>query len=277
MTSTRASKAVKRERQGITRTACEHCREKRAKCDGEKPCGRCQARHLDCRFTQRTWASKRSLQDEATSLREQIRRRDRLLDAICASEGSGDNILEMLREDGLSYDEAYEKMRDRNDASELNINTIMVQGRHDSTGSGDSETCSSPSTVHSNILSSTSRQSPFSFMDYTITDDTISQCSIASDQLGREPNLLHQQMNTVQSIPWATSAPDVNSFDTMLESTPLVPTVSTGVIDGIPIVSDPILWPPMTSSSPLDQTIHNSWIGMAGAPGEVEKDFCPQQ
>ena len=116
----------------------------------------------------------------------------------------------MLREGVLSYDEAYEKMRDRNDASELNINTIMVQGRHDSTGSGDSETCSSPSTVHSNMLSSTSGQSPFSFMDYAITDDTISQCSIASDQLGREPNLLHQQMNTVQSIPWA--APDVNSL-----------------------------------------------------------------
>jgi hypothetical protein len=113
-------------------------------------------------------------------------------------------------------------------------------------------------------------------MDYAITNDTISQCSIASDQLGREPNLLHQQMDTVQSIPWAASAPDVYSFDTMFESTSMVPIVSTGVIDGTPILSDPILWLPMPSSGPLDQTIHNSWIGMAGAPGEVEKDFCPQ-
>ncbi|KAL2201604.1 hypothetical protein CC79DRAFT_1326739 [Sarocladium strictum] len=90
MTTSRRAKPVKRERQRITRTACEPCRKKRAK---------------------RTWASKCSLQDGVASLREQVHRRERLLDAICATDASGYDVVRMLRDSGVSYDEAYKKVQ----------------------------------------------------------------------------------------------------------------------------------------------------------------------
>lgn len=271
MTASRASKPIKRDRQRITRTACEPCREKRAKCDGEKPCGRCQTRNLDCHFTQRTWASKRSLQDEATALREQVHRRDRVLDAICASDASGDDILRMLREGGLSYDEAYQKLRGTSEITGMNIDTAMGPIRHNSTGSCECETCWSPSTVHSNMLSSASGHSPFSFMDHALTDDTISQTSTVSEQIPQQPNSLQQQMDPMQSIPWATPAADVNSFSTILEGTTMVPPVSTGIAGDCPTVIDPMLWPPVTSSDPLGQPMLNSWTGLMADPTDAPK------
>ncbi|KAK0388352.1 hypothetical protein NLU13_4597 [Sarocladium strictum] len=272
MTNSRDSKPVKRERQRITRTACEPCREKRAKCDGEKPCGRCQTRNLDCHFTQRTWASKRSLQDEATSLREQVHRRDRVLDAICSSDSSGDDILRMLREGGLSYDEAYERVRGVSEASSsMNVDTKLKPTRHNSTGSCECETCWSPSTAHSNVLSSASGHSPFSFMEHAMTDDTVSQHSTFSEQIPQQPNPLQQQMDPMQSIPWATSGPDANSFGTMLEGTTMVPPVSTGIAGDCPTVIDPMLWPPVNSSDPLGQPMLNSWTGLMSDPTDASK------
>jgi hypothetical protein len=236
------------------------------KCDGEKPCGRCQNRNLDCHFTQRTWASKRSLQDEATSLREQVHRRDRVLDAICASDASGDDILRMLREGGLSYDEAYEKVRGSKDASAMNIDTTEGQRRHNSIGSCDCETCWSPSTANSNVLSSTSGHSPFSFMEHALNDDTMSQPSTNSEQMPQQPNALQQQMDPMQSIPWAASGTDMNSFGNMLEGTNMVPPLSTGIAGDCPTIIDPMLWPPVTSSDPLGQPMLNSWTGLMADP-----------
>lgn len=284
MTNSRATKPVKRERQRITRTACEPCREKRAKCDGEKPCGRCQTRNLDCHFTERTWASKRSLQDEATSLREQVHRRDRVLDAICASDASGDDVLRMLREGGLSYDEAYQKIGGK-DTPDMKLDTKMSQTSHNSTGSCECETCWSPSTAHSNLLSSASGHSPFSFMDYALTDDTISQHSGMSEQMSlpqqqqlpQQSDALQQQMDPMQSIPWAGAGPEVSSFGNILHDTSMLPPVSTGIAGDCPTVIDPMLWPPTTSSEALGQPMMNSWTGLMGehADGSRHKPAFP--
>lgn len=278
MTSSRATKPIKRERQRITRTACEPCREKRAKCDGEKPCGRCQTRSLDCHFTQRTWASKRSLQDEAASLREQLHRRERILDAVCVSDPSGDDVVRMLRERGSSYDNVYESVHGNgSDAGGIIHNTGMghCSGQHRS-GSCDCETCWSPATTNSNMLSSASDQSPFSFMGSTLTDDAMSQPSVIPDQIPQQQqqqqprDSLQQQMNPMQSIPWATAS-DANSFGSMLDGTPNGPPLSTGVAADCPPVIDPMLWPPATSSDPLGQPFLNSWTGLMSDPTDFPK------
>lgn len=111
---------------------------------------------------QRTWALKRSLQDKVTSLHEQIRRRNCLLDAICALDTSGDDVVRMLHDCSVSYDEVYKRVRG-SDAGSVTLDITM--------GHSDYETEWLPSTVNSNLPSSTSSQSPFTFMYSTIDND----------------------------------------------------------------------------------------------------------
>ena len=218
-----------------------------SKCNGENPCSRCKTRKIDCHFTQRTWASKRSLQDEAASLREQVHRRDRVLDAISGQDASGEDILRMLRE-GCTYDQTYERLRGTSEASGTNIETSVGEGRHNSTSSCDCETCWPPSTANNT-------HSPFSFMDHYLNDDTISQPSTISEEV---PQQLKDQkaMDPMQSFSWASSAPDDNSSGNMHEG---------------PTIIDPLLWPPIDSSEPLGQPFLNSWTGLIAdltdAPG----------
>lgn len=261
MTASRGAKPIKRERQRITRTACEPCREKRAKCDGEKPCGRCQTRSLDCHFTQRAWTSKRSLQDEAASLRKQLRRRDCLLDAICTS---GDDVVKVLRDGGVSYDEAYEKLRET-DAGLVTLDVKM--------GSSVCETEWSPPPVNSSLLSSTSSQSSCSFKHSAIGDNSLPRpCINTQQQQPQQSNPLQQQMDPIQSISWAApdSTSDTNSLSSslsnILDSTPLVQPLLSGIAGDCPTVFDPMLWPPINSSDPLGQPLLNSWTGLMTDP-----------
>jgi hypothetical protein len=87
----------------------------------------------------------------------------------------------------------------------------MEQGRHGSFESGEYKANWSPSTVDSTVLSSSSREDLFSSLDRPFPDDFVCQSSFVSDQSSEKPDLLQQQMDSVQSTPWAGSAPEVRS------------------------------------------------------------------
>jgi hypothetical protein len=184
-------------------------------------------------------------------LREQVHRRDRLLDAICALDASGYDVVRMLRDGGVSYDEAYEKLQG-SDAGSVTLDMTM--------GYGDCESEWSPSTVNSNLPSSTSSQSSFSFIDSAIGDDIMpGPLTNTQQQQSQQSNPLQQQMNPMQSTLQAApaSAPDVNSFDNILDSTSPVP-LSSDIAGDCPTVIDPMLWPLINLSDPLGQPIlHN--------------------
>lgn len=113
-------------------------------------------------------------------------------------------------------------------------------------------------------------------MDYALTDDTISQHSGMSEQMSlpqqqpqqqqlpQQTNTLQQQMDPMQSIPWAGAGPELSSFGNMLHDTSMLPPVSTGIAGDCPTVIDPMLWPPATSSEALGQPMLNSWTGLMG-------------
>lgn len=98
-----------------------------------------------------------------------------------------------------------------------NDTTALGEDRHNSTGSWDGETCWSPSTVHSTMLSSATGHSPFSFMDQYLSDDTISQPSPMPEEIPQQSKDLQQPMDPMQSFSWASSAPHVNSSCPLLE------------------------------------------------------------
>lgn len=193
-------------------------------------------------------------------MREQVHRRDRLLDAICALDASGYDIVRMLRNGVVSYDEAYEKIQG-SDAGSVTLDMTM--------GYGDGETEWSPSTVNSNLPSPTPRQSPFPFTDSAIGDDIIPRPSTnTQQQQPQQSNPLQQQINLMQSIPRAApaSAPDVNSFDNILNSKSPVQSLSSDIAGDCPTVMDPMLWRLINSSDPLGQPILHSWFSLMTDP-----------
>ncbi|EGX91398.1 Fungal transcriptional regulatory protein [Cordyceps militaris CM01] len=50
-------------------TACQNCRQRRAKCNGEQPCNRCEQRGQTCEYRGRQWVSKSDLRAEIGRLR----------------------------------------------------------------------------------------------------------------------------------------------------------------------------------------------------------------
>ncbi|UNI22306.1 hypothetical protein JDV02_008206 [Purpureocillium takamizusanense] len=64
------------------RMACQRCRRKRAKCDGEDPCERCKEAGLECLFDHSRRESKDDLRAEIERLRRTNERSDALLDAL---------------------------------------------------------------------------------------------------------------------------------------------------------------------------------------------------
>jgi hypothetical protein len=113
-------------------------------------------------------------------------------------------------------------------------------------------------------------------MDYAVTDDTISQHSGMSEQMSlpqqqqlpQQSNNLQQQMDPMQSIPWAGAGPDGSFSGNMLHDISVLPPVSTGIAGDCPTVIDPMLWPPVTSSEALGQPMLNSWTGLMGEQGD---------
>ncbi|RYP71316.1 hypothetical protein DL771_004893 [Monosporascus sp. 5C6A] len=71
----------------VTPNACTECRKKRAKCDGQKPCSRCKSqKDAQCIYEVPVRQSKENLRNEIESLRQQKRRSDSVLEALCRPE-----------------------------------------------------------------------------------------------------------------------------------------------------------------------------------------------
>ncbi|KAK8068622.1 nitrogen assimilation transcription factor nirA [Apiospora saccharicola] len=71
----------------VTPNACTECRKKRAKCDGQRPCGRCRAqKDVDCVYEIPVRQSKENLRSEIDQLRRQQRQHDSVFSALVRPE-----------------------------------------------------------------------------------------------------------------------------------------------------------------------------------------------
>ncbi|KAL0936849.1 fungal specific transcription factor domain-containing protein [Colletotrichum truncatum] len=86
---------TRRKTRVCTREACETCREKKAKCDGDNPCSRCSSRGLKCKYETRSYQTKRSLQVELEELKDAQRQRDAVLQALAAPGQTHDVLLRL--------------------------------------------------------------------------------------------------------------------------------------------------------------------------------------
>ncbi|KAI0400898.1 fungal-specific transcription factor domain-containing protein [Xylaria palmicola] len=86
--STHAQSSKRRRGLGIvTPNACTECRKKRAKCDGQKPCGRCKSqKDVECIYEIPVRQSKENLRHEIESLRKQQRQSDSVFSALVRPE-----------------------------------------------------------------------------------------------------------------------------------------------------------------------------------------------
>ncbi|KAH9897124.1 fungal-specific transcription factor domain-containing protein [Xylariomycetidae sp. FL2044] len=67
----------------VTPNACTECRKKRAKCDGQKPCGRCKAqKDVECIYEIPVRQSKENLRNEIESLRRRQSQSESVLSAL---------------------------------------------------------------------------------------------------------------------------------------------------------------------------------------------------
>ncbi|UKZ60995.1 uncharacterized protein TrAtP1_002267 [Trichoderma atroviride] len=67
----------------VTPNACTECRKKRAKCDGQKPCGRCKAQNdVDCVYEVPVRQSKEHLRNEIENLRLRQRSSEQVFAAL---------------------------------------------------------------------------------------------------------------------------------------------------------------------------------------------------
>ncbi|KAF2967583.1 hypothetical protein GQX73_g5972 [Xylaria multiplex] len=81
----------------VTPNACTECRKKRAKCDGQKPCGRCKSqKDVDCIYEIPVRQSKENLRHEIESLRKQQRHSEIVFSALVRPE-LWEDVLQRLR------------------------------------------------------------------------------------------------------------------------------------------------------------------------------------
>lgn len=82
----------------VTPNACTECRKKRAKCDGQKPCGRCKSqKDVECVYEAPVRQSKENLRHEIESLRRQQRHSESILSALVRPE-LVEEVLQRLRQ-----------------------------------------------------------------------------------------------------------------------------------------------------------------------------------
>ncbi|KAI1372480.1 nitrogen assimilation transcription factor nirA [Hypoxylon crocopeplum] len=85
-TSGTANPQLSKRRRGlgvVTPNACTECRKKRAKCDGQKPCGRCKSqKDVECVYEIPVRQSKENLRHEIEALRRQQRQSDSVFSAL---------------------------------------------------------------------------------------------------------------------------------------------------------------------------------------------------
>ncbi|KAI0487759.1 fungal-specific transcription factor domain-containing protein [Xylaria cf. heliscus] len=81
----------------VTPNACTECRKKRAKCDGQKPCGRCKSqKDVECVYEVPVRQSKENLRHEIENLRKQQRQSDSVFTALVRPE-LWEEVLQRLR------------------------------------------------------------------------------------------------------------------------------------------------------------------------------------
>ncbi|KAI0203322.1 fungal-specific transcription factor domain-containing protein [Astrocystis sublimbata] len=81
----------------VTPNACTECRKKRAKCDGEKPCGRCRAqKDVECHYEVPVRQSKENLRHEIETLRKQQQESNSVFSALVRPE-SWEEVLRRLQ------------------------------------------------------------------------------------------------------------------------------------------------------------------------------------
>ncbi|KAK2007595.1 fungal-specific transcription factor domain-containing protein [Colletotrichum eremochloae] len=81
----------------VTPNACTECRKKRAKCDGQKPCGRCKAqKDVECVYEVPVRQSKEHLRSEIEQLRHRQRSSDQVIAALVRSD-MWEDVLQRLR------------------------------------------------------------------------------------------------------------------------------------------------------------------------------------
>ncbi|TGJ84664.1 hypothetical protein E0Z10_g4106 [Xylaria hypoxylon] len=81
----------------VTPNACTECRKKRAKCDGQTPCGRCRSqKDVECVYEVPVRQSKENLRHEIESLRKQQRQTENVLSALVQPE-LWEDVLRRLR------------------------------------------------------------------------------------------------------------------------------------------------------------------------------------
>ncbi|OLN89998.1 Conidial development protein fluffy [Colletotrichum chlorophyti] len=98
-----------------TREACEVCREKKAKCNGEKPCSRCVSRGEKCHYKSRSYQTKSSLQAQLAELKDAQRQRDAVLEALSAPGQNQDLLLRLWN--GEPLESIYETLESRDSSS----------------------------------------------------------------------------------------------------------------------------------------------------------------
>ncbi|OAQ65631.1 nitrate assimilation regulatory protein nirA [Purpureocillium lilacinum] len=96
------------------RMACQHCRRKRAKCDGEDPCRRCKDAGLECAFDHSRRKSKDDLRAEIERLRRISERNEALLDALSSTDDADtyNTVAQRLMDSTVTRDSIYNDLRD---------------------------------------------------------------------------------------------------------------------------------------------------------------------
>ncbi|KAH8742609.1 fungal-specific transcription factor [Diaporthe sp. PMI_573] len=101
-----APTATSKRRRGlgmVTRNACTECRKKRAKCDGQQPCGRCSAHEdIKCHYKVPVRQSKENLRSEIEHLRRQQASSESVISAL-SHNAQWEEVLRRLRS-GQSVD-----------------------------------------------------------------------------------------------------------------------------------------------------------------------------
>ncbi|TVY34716.1 Nitrogen assimilation transcription factor [Lachnellula occidentalis] len=93
----------------VTPNACTECRKKRAKCDGQAPCGRCASQKgVTCVYEVPVRQSKEHMRSEIEQLREQRKQTGRVLAAL-VSNNESEKVLKQLR-DGATLEDISEQL-----------------------------------------------------------------------------------------------------------------------------------------------------------------------
>ncbi|CAP67700.1 uncharacterized protein PODANS_1_15900 [Podospora anserina S mat+] len=91
----------------VTPNACTECRKKRAKCDGQRPCGRCKTqKDVECIYEIPVRQSKENLRNEIEQLRKAQRCNDKVFTALTRSD-HWEDVLKRLR-NGQSVEDVSE-------------------------------------------------------------------------------------------------------------------------------------------------------------------------